>query len=62
MPTMFNELMTSAVSIFKREQALVMLGLLGFVIAGCAAVYMFFQGAVVLPEEILKMYSRLQQP
>lgn len=51
---MFNELMTSAVSIFKREQALVMLGLLGFVIAGCAAVYMFFQGAVVLPEGNIK--------
>ncbi|WP_340026721.1 hypothetical protein MHI24_18135 [Paenibacillus sp. FSL K6-1096] len=47
---MFNELMTSAVSIFKLEKALVILGLLGFVIAGCAAVFMFFQGTVVLPE------------
>ncbi|MFD2882212.1 hypothetical protein ACFTAO_50460 [Paenibacillus rhizoplanae] len=39
-----------------------MLGLLGFVIAGCAAVFMFFKGVVVLPEgDIKKMYSRLQQ-
>lgn len=50
MHTMFNELMTSAVSIYRREKGLVMLGGLGFVIAGCAAVFMFFQGAVVLPE------------
>lgn len=50
MHTVFKELMTSAVSIFKREKALVMLGLLGFVIAGCATVFMFFHGAVVLPE------------
>lgn len=50
MRALFNELMTSAVSIFKREKVLGMLGLLGFVIAGCAAVFMFFQGAVVLPE------------
>ncbi|WP_339257695.1 hypothetical protein [Paenibacillus sp. FSL P2-0136] len=47
---MFNELMTSAVSIFKREKGLVVLGIAGFIIAGCAAIYMFFQGAVVLPE------------
>ncbi|WP_445667855.1 hypothetical protein [Paenibacillus sp. FSL H8-0122] len=51
---MFNELMASAVSIFKREKALVILGLLGFIIAGSAAVYMFFQGAVVQPEGNIK--------
>ncbi|WP_405106354.1 hypothetical protein MHH28_24440 [Paenibacillus sp. FSL K6-1217] len=51
---MFNELMTSAVSIFKREKSLVILGLLGFVIAGCAAVFMFFHGVVVLPEGNIK--------
>ncbi|MFD2409222.1 hypothetical protein [Paenibacillus rhizoplanae] len=51
---MLNELMTSAVSIFKREKGLVMLGLLGFVIAGCAAVFMFFKGVVVLPEGDIK--------
>lgn len=54
MRTIFNELLTSAVSIFKREKALVILGLLGFVIAGYAAVFMFFQGAVVLPEGNIK--------
>ncbi|MFC6653809.1 hypothetical protein [Paenibacillus rhizoplanae] len=31
-----------------------MLGLLGFVIAGCAAVFMFFKGVVVLPEGDIK--------
>lgn len=51
---MFNELMASAVSIFKREKGLVMLGLLGFVIAGCTAVFMFFHGVVVLPEGDIK--------
>lgn len=51
---MLNELMTSAVSIFKREKGLVMLGLLGFVIAGCAAVFMFFKGVEVLPEGNIK--------
>ncbi|MEK3874826.1 hypothetical protein [Paenibacillus sp. FSL M7-0420] len=51
---MFNELMASAVSIFKREKALVILGLLGFIIAGSAAFYMFFQGAVVQPEGNIK--------
>lgn len=58
MRPIFNELMTSAGSIFKREKALVMLGLLGFVIAGCAAVFMFFHGAVVLPEgDIQNVFS-----
>ncbi|WP_238650692.1 hypothetical protein [Paenibacillus piscarius] len=50
MHPIFNGLLISAVSIFKREKTLVMLGLLGFAIAGYAAVIMFFQGAVVLPE------------
>lgn len=54
MRPIFNELMKSAVSIFKREQVLVMLGLLGFVIAGCAAVFMLFQGAVAPPEGNIK--------
>ncbi|MEK3796476.1 hypothetical protein MKX42_32545 [Paenibacillus sp. FSL R7-0204] len=51
---MFNELMTSAVSIFKREKGLVVLGIVGFIIAGCAAIFMFFQGVVVLPEGNIK--------
>ena len=54
MHTIFNELMTSTVSIFKSEKALVVLGLLGFVIAGYAAVFIFFHGAVVLPEGNIK--------
>ncbi|QQK75449.1 hypothetical protein HUG15_07545 [Salicibibacter cibarius] len=54
MQIIFKELITLAISIFHREKGLVITGLLGFLIAAFSAVYLFFQGEVILPEGNMK--------
>lgn len=43
-----------SVKLFEGERALVFTGIFGFILSAGIAVYMFFQGAIILPEGNLK--------